>query len=43
MVAFTRANIFVNYDNFFPMGRCIHLLVAAACAEPTGGNICNPS
>jgi hypothetical protein len=26
MVAFTRANIFTNYDDFFPIGHRIHLL-----------------
>jgi hypothetical protein len=26
MVMFTRANIFTNYEGFFPMGHQIHLL-----------------
>jgi hypothetical protein len=26
MVVFTRTNIFTNYEDFFPMGRQIHLL-----------------
>jgi hypothetical protein len=44
IVGFTQANIFTNYDNFFPRGRGMHLLgfmQQQQALNQQGGMICN--